>query len=40
MHVDFVSIVIMAGVYWMLYAAFTQPPAEYDRKNTANPRRY
>lgn len=39
MHIDFESIVILAGVYWMIYRAFTSLPAEYDRKNTAN-RRY
>lgn len=40
MHIDFESIVILAGVYWMLYAAFSQLPAEYERKNTTNRRRY
>jgi len=38
MYVDFESIVILAGVYWMLYAAFSQLPAEYDRKTNANKR--
>lgn len=40
MHIDFESIVILAGVYWMIYRAFSQLPAEYDRKNTINRRRY
>ena len=39
MHIDFESIVILAGVYWMIYRAFSQLPAEYDRKNNAS-RRY
>ena len=39
MYLDFESIVILAGVYWLLYRAFASLPAEYDRKNTAN-RRY
>ena len=34
MHVDFESIVIMAGTCWMLYRAFASMPAEYDRKNS------
>ena len=39
MRIDFESIVILAGIYWMIYRAFSELPAEYDRKNTAN-RRY
>lgn len=39
MHIDFESIVILAGTYWMIYRAFTSLPAEYDRKNAAS-RRY
>lgn len=39
MHIDFESIVILAGTYWMIYRAFASLPAEYDRKNNAS-RRY
>lgn len=40
MCIDFESVAILAGTYWMIYRAFTSLPAEYDRKNTTNRRRY
>lgn len=40
MHIDFESLVILAGTYWMIYRAFTSLPSEYDRKHTTDRRRY
>lgn len=40
MHIDFESIAIMAGTYWMIFRAFTSLPAEHDRKHTTDRRRY
>lgn len=38
MYLDFESVVILAGTYWMIFRAFTPLPAEYDRKHTTDRR--
>lgn len=40
MYIDFASLAILAGTYWMLYRAFASLPTEYDRKHTTTRRRY
>lgn len=40
MHIDFESVVILAGAYWMLYRAFATLPTEHDRQHTTDHRRH
>lgn len=39
MYIDFDSLIILAGTYWMLYTAFTTTPSARDRERTTARRR-